>query len=71
MIVYESDLKKNAISEMQDCMAYLTFNDEKKAHQCYGQAIAYENMLLDEGIDLEAENKHYREMKEIYLEKTT
>ncbi len=71
MIVYESDLKKNAVSEMRDCMAYLSSGDTKRAHVCYGQAIAYENMLLDEGIDLESENKHYREMKEIYWEKTT
>jgi hypothetical protein len=71
MIVYESDLKANAFSAMRDCMAYLSAGDMTKAHQCYGQAIAYENMLLDEGINLEEINANYREAKEIYWERTT
>ena len=70
MVVYESDLKKQAISAMENCMAYLCIGDMKKAHQCYGEAIAYENMLLDEGIDLESEKEHYKAMKDCYLEKT-
>lgn len=69
MIVYESDLKKNAISAMEHCMTYITAGDMKKAHQCYGEARAFEDMLLDEGIDLEAMNEHYREMKDIYWNK--
>lgn len=69
MVVYESDLKKMAISEMEHCMAYLTVGDIKRAHQSYGKASAYEELLFDEGIDLEAMNEHYREMKDIYWEK--
>jgi hypothetical protein len=66
MVVYESDLKKQAISAMEHCMAYITVGDMKRAHQSYGEARAYEDMLTDEGIDLELENEHYREMKSIY-----
>lgn len=70
MIVYESDLKNMAIDAMRNCMNYLAIVDIAKAHRYYGEAIAYENMLLDEGIDLEVENEHYREMKELYFERT-
>lgn len=69
MVVYESDLKKMAISAMENCMAYISAGDIKKAHEYYGTARAYEDMLFDEGIDLEAKNEHYREMKDIYQEK--
>lgn len=69
MVVYESDLKKKAISAMENCMAYITAGDMKRAHECYGEARALEDMLFDEGIDLEAENEHYRNMRDIYWEK--
>lgn len=71
MVVYENDLKKQAFSAMLNCMAYLTAGNMKKAHEYYGTASAYEDMLLDEGIDLEAENEDFREMKDIYYNKTT
>lgn len=71
MIVFASDLKKQAISAMETCMAYLSSGVMMKAHQCYGEARAYEEMLFDEGIDLEEKNEHYKEMKEVYWEKTT
>lgn len=70
MIVYESDLKQSAIEAMENCMQYLIVRNMKKAHQYYGEAIAYDELLLDEGIDLEAENEHFRKMKETYREKT-
>lgn len=69
MIVYESDLKKMARCEMEDCVDYLNAGDMKKAHQCYGKARAYEDMLLDEGIDLEEECEDYKSMKDFYYEK--
>lgn len=69
MIVYESDLKKQAIYEMEDCYDYVIDNDWKKAHRSYGKATAYEDMLLDAGIDLEAENEGYKRMKDFYHEK--
>ena len=69
MIVYESDLKKQAIYVMEDCYDYVIDNDWKKAHRCYGRATAYEDMLLDVGIDLEEENESYKSMKDFYHEK--
>lgn len=69
MIVYESDLKKQARHEMEDCVDYICAGDMKKAHQCYGRARAYEDMLLDEGIDLEEECEEYKQMKDFYQEK--
>ena len=68
MVVYESDLKQKAISAMENCMAYLAMGDMKRAHQCYGEATAFADMLEDEGIFLEEKNEHFREMKDIYWE---
>lgn len=71
MIVYESDLKELAINAMENCMSYLIVRNMKKAHQYYGIAIAYDELLLDEGIDLVEENEHFKKMKETYRERTT
>jgi hypothetical protein len=71
MIVYESDLKRMAISAMENCMAYLKAGDMMRAHQYYGEARAYEDMLEDEGFNLEAESEHFAEMKVTYWNKTS
>ena len=68
MIVYESDLKRSALSAIENCIAYLNAGDMKKAHQCFGEAKAYEDILFDEGIDMQR-NDYYNEMRSIYLEK--
>lgn len=70
MVVYESDLKKQARYEMENCIDYLADRDIKKAHQCYGKASAIEDILLDAGIDLEEENEDYKKMKDFYREQT-
>jgi hypothetical protein len=71
MIVYESDLKKQAIEAMENCMGYLASGNIIFAAKHYGEACAFDEMLLDEGIDLEEENAHFKEMKEIFREKTS
>ena len=69
MVLYESDIKESAISAMQNCMAYISAGNMRKAHIYFGQASVYDELLLDAGIDLEEENEHYKEMKDIYWEK--
>lgn len=66
MIVYESDLKKNAISSMENCVAYISQGDMRCAHGYRGKASVYEEMLLDEGIDLIESNADYAELIEMY-----
>lgn len=67
MIVYESDLKKNAISAMENCVAYISQGDMRRAHGYRGMASAYEEMLYEAGIDLSESNQHYADMCEEYL----
>lgn len=66
MVVYESDLKKNAISAMENCIAFIEQGEMRCAHGYRGKASVYEEMLLDEGIDLIESNAYYAEMIEIY-----
>ena len=66
MIVYESDLKKNAISSMENCVAYISQGDMRRAHGYRGKASVYEEMLEDEGINLIESNSYYAEMIEQY-----
>lgn len=66
MVVYESDLKKNAISAMENCVGYISQGDMRRAHGYRGKASVYEEMLADEGIDLIESNSYYAEMIEIY-----
>lgn len=66
MIVYESDLKSEAISAMENCRAFILNGDMKRAHYYRGKASAYEDMLADEGIDLIESNSYYAEMVEQY-----
>ena len=67
MIVYESDLKKNAISAMENCVAYINVGDMRRAHGYRGKASVYEEMLYEEGIDLSESNAYYAAMLEYYL----
>lgn len=67
MIVYESDLKKNAISAMENCVAFISQGDMRRAHGYRGMASAYEDMLADEGIDLSESNSYYAALLEDYL----
>lgn len=66
MVVYESDLKKNAISAMENCVGYISQGDMRRAHGYRGKASVYEEMLIDESIDLIESNPYYAEMIEIY-----
>ena len=68
MIVYESDLKKNAISSMENCVAFISQGNMRCAHGYRGKASVYEEMLEDEGINLIESNAYYAEMIEQYRE---
>lgn len=68
MIVYETDLTKEAIYDMEDCYDAIIDGDWERAHRCFGRAAVYEDMLLDVGINLE-ENDEYRRMKDFYMER--
>ncbi len=70
MVVYESDLKQKAIIAMENCMGYLMVGKVNLAWKYYGESVAYDEMLLDEGIDLEEENAHYKGMKDTFAERT-
>lgn len=61
------EVKKKAISAMEDCMASLTEKNTEWAWRYRGVASAWEN-ILDEwaDIDLESENEHYKEMLNIF-----
>lgn len=62
MVVYESDLKKNAISAMENCRAFVLNGDMTRAHYYRGMARAYEEMLEDEGVSLSESNSYYADM---------
>ena len=66
MIVYESDLKSEAISAMENCRAFVLNGDMERAHYYRGKASAYEDMLADEGISLIESDAYYAELIEIY-----
>lgn len=66
MVVYESDLKKNAISAMENCIAFIADGNMRCAHGYRGKASVYEEMLEDEGINLIESNSYYAEMIEVY-----
>lgn len=67
MIVYESDLKSEAISAMENCRAFVLNGEMGRAHYYRGKASAYEDMLADEGIDLSESNSYYAALLEDYL----
>ena len=67
MIVYESDLKSEAISAMENCRAFTLNGDMERAHYYRGKASAYEDILADEGIDLSESNSYYAALLEDYL----
>lgn len=67
MIVYESDLKSEAISAMENCRAFVLNGDMERAHYYRGKASAYEDMLADEGIDLSESNSYYAALLEDFL----
>lgn len=61
------EIERNAQEAMENCMAYIEARDMRKAHCCRGQAIVWEDMLVDMCIVLEHENEHYNEMCNIYF----
>ena len=67
MIVYESDLKSEAISAMENCRAFVLNGDMERAHYYRGTESVYEEMLVDEGIDLSECNAYYAALLEDYL----
>ena len=71
MIVYESDLKQKAIEAMENCIGYLEIGKVNLAWRCYGESSAYDEMLLDEGIDLEEENAHFQEMRDFFARRAS
>jgi hypothetical protein len=65
------EIRKNAVSAMETCMAYCTAGDLNNAYRCRGEVGVWESMLSDLGIDLETENDHYAKMLEIWAEHQT
>lgn len=66
MIVYESDLKSEAISAMVNCIAFISLGNMRCAHGYRGKASVYEEMLEDEGINLIESNSYYADLIEQY-----
>lgn len=60
------ELEKNAITAMENCMAYLTMGKTKLAAINYGAAETWSEMLSDLGVYLEESNEHYADMLDIW-----
>lgn len=65
----KEEAKKNAITEMENCCAYLSIGDKRKAAISYGSASVFEEMLVDVfDLWLDEEDEHYKNMLEIWNE---
>ena len=68
-VITIEEMRKNAIAEMENCMAYLALGQLHKADLCCGAASVWEEMLSDFGdVYLPDEDEHYNRMTEIWAE---
>lgn len=68
MEITVDEMKAKAISYMEDFLAYHVLKNINRALVCRGKAAVYEEMLLDQGIDLTEEDEHYERMYNIWLQ---
>jgi hypothetical protein len=63
--IKKEEAKKSAIAAMENCMAYITTGDTKRALMAYGETTVWNELLMDFECDLCEENEHYKEMTDI------
>ena len=64
------EMKKKAISAMEECMAYMTVGNIKDAIRERGEAAVWEELLYNKfDIDISTENEHYEAMYNIWINK--
>ena len=64
-------IKNRAISAMENCMAYISIGDRKKASEYYGEACTWDEILLTGFHIVLAENDdHYADMLAIWDSET-
>ena len=66
----KEEIKRNAITCMENCMGDLTLGKIKLAHIDFGEACVWSGMLEDMGIYLDEIDEHYNNMLEIYYDMT-